>query len=141
MAEFRDQRAGFEAAGVGVVAVSVDEPRRSAALRRGMGLPFPILCDTDRSVVETWGLLDRREAGGVARPALFVVERDRRVRCRFVGGTAARVSAADLLRFLRSGTEGPAGPAPRRRAVLPRPRHIIAALMSAARFGRRSPVE
>jgi len=113
----------LRAAGAGVVALAVDDPARSEPLRREMRLPFPILCDTRREVVRAWGLFNPAEHGGIAYPAVFVVDPDRVVRWRSLDRTAARVSTGAVLRFL---LEGRPPPAPRR--VIPRPGDFVRAL-------------
>lgn len=60
-----------------MVAVSVDAPETSEALRVQLSLPFRILCDTERRVVRDWDLYDARERGGIAKPAVFVIDPNR----------------------------------------------------------------
>lgn len=104
-----------------VAALSVDPPGASEQLRRELRLPFPVLCDPERRVVAAWGLLNSREHGGVAFPAVFVVEPGLRVRYRSVDGTAARVHTGSLLEFLRASDGPAAAKAPRRVPVLAGP--------------------
>ena len=111
MAEYRDRHAEIRALGADLAALSVDDAARSEPLRLQLGLRFPILCDSRREVVRSWDLYNEREKGGIAIPAVFVVDRDRRVRYRSIDATARRVSAEHVLRFLREGTL--AGPAHR----------------------------
>ena len=115
MAEYRDLYQQLRAAGVDVLALSVDEPARSEEVRREYALPFSLLSDTAREVVQQWDLYNSRERGGIARTAAFVLDQDRRVKFRSVEMTTARVHAADMLEFLRGGGIAP----PRRRAVIP----------------------
>jgi peroxiredoxin len=135
LAEYRDRLPEIEAADASVVALSVDGPERSEAVRRRLSLPFSILCDTSRRVLERWHLLNRGEKGGIAYPAVFVVDRDRRIRYRSLDRTAQRVSTGDVLRFLRGA---PAEAEPRRRVVLPRLREWRVAIGNALRGGIRS---
>src|SRR5262245_1331954 len=81
--------------------LSVDSAKRFAALRNQLALLFPILGDVSRAVVQAWGLYNPREMGGIAVPAVFVIDRDLRVRWRSVDSTRERVSADGVLRFLR----------------------------------------
>jgi peroxiredoxin len=91
----------IRAAGADVAALSVDAAERSAALRDQLTLPFPILGDVTRAVVQAWDLYNPREMGGIAVPAVFVIDPDLRVRWRSVDSTRRRVSADGVLRFLR----------------------------------------
>ena len=102
MAEFHDLFDDFRGLGVQIAAVAVDPPQQSERVRHQYGLPFPILCDTQKEVVRTWGLFNAEERGGIAVPAIVLIGRDRRIRLIMVEGVATRVRAADLLRFLRS---------------------------------------
>lgn len=123
--------AEFTAAGARVAALSVDDPTRAGAMRGELELPFTVLCDPTRSVVTAWGLLNTRERGGIAYPAVFVLDRARAVRYRSLDRTASRVDAGAVLAFLQGKSA-----APRRRAFWPGLRAFVGALRSV--FGRRS---
>ena len=101
-----------------MVAVSVDLPERSEALRRELRLPFPLLCDTTRQVVQRWNPYDPREKGGIAKPAVFVIERDRTVRYGAVDAVATRVPAKEIVRLLQ--TTATQAQSARRKTYLPR---------------------
>jgi peroxiredoxin len=106
LADYRDHYREIRATGAGVAAVSVDAEKTSEALRRELDLPFPILCDTDRRVVQEWDIYNPREKGGIAKPASFVVERDRTVRYATIDSVAMRVPASEMLLVLQSMPEG-----------------------------------
>ena len=113
MADYREHYPKIRAAGAGVVAISVDPPVKSEALRRALQLPFSILCDTERRVVQDWGIYNPREKGGIAKPAVFVIDGDRTVRYCNLDHVATRVPASEIVRVL-----GPvAGGQPLRRKV------------------------
>jgi peroxiredoxin Q/BCP len=137
LAEYRDAVPEIAAHGAGVVGISVDGPDRSAALRRSLRLPFPLLCDTDRRVVEAWSLYNRAEMGGIAYPAVFVIDRDRTIRYRSLDRTRSRVSTADVISFLR-GDAASAGE-PRRVPLRPGVAGFALALKNMLRGGIRSP--
>ena len=82
----------IRATGADVAALSVDSAERSAALRDQLTLPFPILGDVTRAVVQAWDLYNPREMGGIAVPAVFVIDPDLRVRWRSVDSTRKRVA-------------------------------------------------
>ena len=63
-----------------IVSASADPAGRSEALRHELALPFRILCDTQRLVIQQWDLYNAREKGGIAKPAVFVIHCDRMVR-------------------------------------------------------------
>jgi peroxiredoxin len=139
LAEYRDRYDQIRQTGTNFAALSVDEPERSEAVRQQLQLPFPILCDTGRKVVTEWGLLNPREKGGIARPAVFVIGRDMRVLFASMDNDATRVPTDTLVSFLLSGA--PSGsPTARRSLVVPRLTDWFRAIRNAFRFGMRSPM-
>jgi peroxiredoxin Q/BCP len=136
LAEYARAHDEIRALGADVVALSVDAPERSEALRAQLALPFPILSDSAREVVRAWDLYNAKERGGIAIPAVFVIGSDRRVRWRSIDRTAQRVSTAGVLGFLRGE---PAVAA--RRVVLPRLRDFARAVANTLRRGARTPHE
>jgi len=102
LADYRNHYGEIRAGGAQLVAVSVDPPDRSQALRQQLDLPFPILCDTSRRVVREWHIYNPREHGGIAQPAVFIIDPDRRVRYGTVDSVSKRTSAAESLRALSS---------------------------------------
>jgi peroxiredoxin len=137
LAEYRGRYEQIRAAGGDLVAVSVDEPKRSEALRRKLGLPFPILCDTRRAVVRAWGVYNPKEKRGIAEPAVFVIGRGRRVLFRSLDEHVARVPAEAIVEFLRGGRRAEQA-TPRRRKNWPSLRDFLRALRNTLRFGTRS---
>lgn len=117
MAEYRDQYAKLRAAGAEVAALSVDDVARSRAVTDELKIPFPILCDPRREVVTAFGVLNRGEKGGIAYPAVFVIDRARVMRFRVLETVGARVNPGDLVEMVRSvagGVEPRALPRPAR---------------------------
>ncbi len=58
------------------------------------------MCETKRSVVREWELLNIRERGGIAKPAVLVVDPGFVVRYAGVDTVASRVPASEILSFL-----------------------------------------
>jgi peroxiredoxin len=102
LADYREHYQAIRAAGANLVAVSVDAPEKSETLRQELHLPFPILCDTARRVVQEWDIYNRREKSGIAKPAVFVIERDRRVRYGAVDAVSTRVPPSEIVRVLET---------------------------------------
>jgi peroxiredoxin len=140
LAEYRDALSELAARDAGFVGLSVDPPDRSEALRRSLRLPYPLLCDTGRRVVEDWDLFNREEMGGIAYPAVFVLDRDLTVLYRSLDRTASRVSTEAVLTFLsdRSTASGAAREM-RRRILRPRLSEFALALRNMLRYGMKSP--
>jgi peroxiredoxin len=117
LADYRDHYQDIRAAGADVVAISVDTPQRSELLRRQLALPFTILSDADRRVVNEWNILNRHERHGIAKPSVFIIDPDLRVRYASIDDTMRRIVPNDVLPPLRGiATES----APRRRMYIPR---------------------
>jgi peroxiredoxin len=74
----------FEHAGLQVAGVVVDEPAQNAAMVEKLLLPFPILSDPEGRVIQAYDVWNPAE-GGIARPALFLVEPGPRVSRLYVG--------------------------------------------------------
>ncbi len=103
--DYREHYQEIRATGARVVAVSVDAPDKSEVLRHELGLPFPILCDTERRVIREWNIYNPRERGGIAKPAVFVLGRDRTVRFGSVDAVATRVPASEIVHILQAVAE------------------------------------
>lgn len=71
-----------------------------------MDLPFPILCDTERRLVREWDVYNPREKGGIAKPAAFVIEPDRKVRFAAIDSVTTRVPVSEMLKVLQSVRDG-----------------------------------
>ena len=102
MADYREHYLEIRSAGAGVVAVSVDAPDKSEALRVELSLPFPILCDMEHRVVREWGIYNSGEKGGIAKPAVFIIDPGHVVRYAAVDGVVRRVPAAEIASLLQN---------------------------------------
>ncbi len=139
MAEYGERYDEIPAVGADVAALTVDEPERAEAVRQRYALPFPVLCDTERKVVQAWDLYNREEKGGIARTAIFVLDRERRVQFCSADGTVSRVRAQDMLEFLRSGRPDREGPPPQRRTIFPTLGEMVRTALPALRLSLRPP--
>jgi peroxiredoxin len=139
LAEFRDRFAELTALGHGTAAVSVDTPEQSRAVVEQLALPFPLLCDPAREVVQVYGLFNRKEKGGIAYPATFVLDRERTVRFRSLDRLASRVDLNGLFAFLRGGAGAAAPEVPALAKIRPGLRDFARAIANAVRRGGRSP--
>jgi len=103
--DYREHYQEIRAAGASVVAVSVDAPDKSEVLQHELRLTFPILCDMERRVIREWDIYNPRERGGIAKPAVFVIEPGRTVRYASVDAVATRVPVSEIVRILQAVTE------------------------------------
>jgi len=100
--DYRDHYSEIRSADASVAAISVDAPEKSEALRVDLSLPFPILCDTGRRVVRDWDIYNSQEKGGIAKPAVFIIEPSRVVLYSSVDTVARRVPAAQIVALLQN---------------------------------------
>lgn len=75
--------ADLAAQGVGLAAISVDDPADSRALAERLSLPFPLLSDPEARVIASYGV--QMQGQTMAVPATFVVRPDRTIAWRYVG--------------------------------------------------------
>ncbi len=118
MADYAKVYKDFRAAGAEVVAISVDPSDRSKSLRQDLAIPFPLLSDSSRTTIVEWGVLNTGEKGGIAIPATFLIDRDRKVRLASVEDMMMRIEPRAMLDFIRALPSGETAP-PRARGVNP----------------------
>jgi len=107
LADYRDHYDEIRRAGGELITVSADVPARSEMLRELLHLPFVMLSDVERRVVRQWDIYNARERGGIAKPTVYVLEPDRRVRFVEVDGVASRVHASAILPIVRGDSPFP----------------------------------
>ncbi|QGA83067.1 redoxin domain-containing protein [Halomicrobium sp. LC1Hm] len=79
MNTFQDRLDDFSEAGASVYGVSIDTPFSQNEFRDKLGLEFDLLSDSNREIVDEWGLsMDFEELGvdGVAKRSVFVIDGD-----------------------------------------------------------------
>ena len=85
--------------------ISVDSPDQNRAMIEKLILPFSLLSDPDGEASRRYGVFD--EEGGVARPAIFVVDGAGVVRYAYVGEDFAdRPGEEAVLEALRAASGG-----------------------------------
>jgi peroxiredoxin Q/BCP len=131
LADYQERMDEFMQSGYRVVGLSVDEPQRTEHLRQTLSLQFPLLCDVERQAVRDWDLFNSREKGGIAVPATFVIDKERRVRLSSVDDIRHRASTDEVLAFVRGQTTQAA-----KRSVRPA---MLRALRNMFRYGFVSP--
>jgi peroxiredoxin len=100
--DYREHYREIRLAGANAVAISADAPEKSETLRVHLCLPFPILCDTERRVVRDWGIYNAGEKGGIAKPAVFIVDPGQVVLYAAVDEVVRRVPAAGIVSVLQN---------------------------------------
>jgi thioredoxin-dependent peroxiredoxin len=74
---FRDSFADFKKAGVEVLGVSIDDPESHIKFRKKYNLPFTLLADTDKKVVNDYGVWQEKvnygkKYWGIARTTFLI---------------------------------------------------------------------
>jgi len=139
LTEYRQLYPDFKNAGIELAVISVDAASRAAPMKEELGLPFAVLCDTRREVVTKWGLLNRREMGGIAYPAVFAIDSNLAVRFRSLDGTARRAEPAVVQEIVKTVAGGVVSmpPQPELRKVRPGAM-FLRALFNVIRRGART---
>ena len=85
-----------------MITVSADSAEELERYRVKSELPFMMLSDPDRKLIKEYDLLNESERGGVAVPAIIVVDRDGYVRYSHVQMKYLRIRNKRLLEDLAS---------------------------------------
>lgn len=96
MGELAKIQPELAAQGVGLAAISVDDPADSAALAERLGVQFPLLSDPQVRVIAAYGV--QMEGQALAVPATFVIRPDRTIAWQYVGDTVPDRPPADVVR-------------------------------------------
>ena len=94
--------------GTRIAAIAVDPPAKAAILARELELPFPLLCDVDRQVVRAFDLLNDEKRGGVAFPAVFVINPAGEVVYVSIDEKTKRADILEIITFLQTLHADPA---------------------------------
>ena len=96
LADYRDRIQAFEKIGVKIVALSVDTPEVSTRMKELVKLPFTLLCDSERTLISAWQLLNVREPR-TASPATLLLDAALRVRFATLDDGYAAATVDDVL--------------------------------------------
>lgn len=105
--QLQEALAAFEAAGIGLVAMSYDAPALQQAFVDQYGITIPVLSDADALSFRTLGILNREYAAGDARfgipyPGAIVIDADGKVVGKlFLQAYSLRVESSAILAFAR----------------------------------------
>jgi peroxiredoxin len=72
-------------AGADLIAISADDQNYAWSMGQTTGAKFQMLSDSDHSVIESYGVLNAKEHGGIAHPSVFIVDKEGRIRYMYVG--------------------------------------------------------
>ncbi|KAH8730101.1 thioredoxin-like protein [Phaeosphaeriaceae sp. PMI808] len=97
---FRDQYTPLTATGYSIYGLSNDSPKANTTFKTKQKLPYPLLCDPARTLIEAIGL--KKEPNGTTR-GVFVVDKSGKVLAAQPGGPAVTV---DVVRELITENAG-----------------------------------
>lgn len=86
MCAFRDRMALLEKANATVVGISVDSPWALKEFKEKHRLPFPLLSDYNREVIEKYGVVQQEILGlkRLAKRSVFIIKPDGRIAWKWV---------------------------------------------------------
>ena len=96
------QLARFRALGLNVVSVSVDDVAKIAAFAKSQNISYEMLADPDGAINLSLGIRDEQypvgsAQFGVPRPTLYVIDRNKTVRLRYIEPTYRTRPDLDLV--------------------------------------------
>ena len=109
--QLQGEKAAFDAAGIGVAAITYDAPELQRKFIDKFGITYPVLSDVDASSMKSLGILNTDyqpgdSAYGVPYPGIFVVARDGTIVGKvFIEGYDTRLDARALLAYASKALE------------------------------------
>jgi peroxiredoxin len=108
MIQLQESKPGFDAAGIGMVAMTYDDPARQQAFVDRHGITIPVLSDNDALSFKTLGILNEDYAPGdfqygIPHPGMIVIDTGGRVVGKlFLEAYSSRVDSTAALAFAKS---------------------------------------
>lgn len=100
MIELKKHYETFQKLDTQIYALSVDEPEKSQILAKETQLPFELLSDVGRKIIDLYDLHNRDERGGIAYPAEFVINGEGKICYRSLDHTVQRADVSEVIQFL-----------------------------------------
>ena len=101
LSDYADRYREFKKAGIEVVAVSPESPRRSRRLRMGLKLPFTVLSDSKYEAAKIFGLIGH-EKSGEPTPATLVLDSQHGLTMSTLNEREKCLLARDMLEYMRA---------------------------------------
>ena len=103
--QLQETTADFEAAGIGIVAITYDAPELQQVFIDAASITYPLLSDIDAETIVTLGILNEQyepghPAYGIPHPGVFVVDPEMKIGGKiFVEDYQVRVDGEGTLAF------------------------------------------
>ncbi len=91
----------FRQAGAHVVTISADSANSLGEYRKAHSVPFIMLSDPERAVIKEYGVYNAGERGGIAIPAVFIIDRSGTITFAKVERTVLRVRNKILVKEIQ----------------------------------------
>lgn len=91
---FRDSYEPLTKDGLAIYGLSADSPKANTTFKTKQKLPYPLLCDKERTLIKAIGLA---KAGGGTQRGVFVVDKEGKVKVAENGGPAATLERVKKL--------------------------------------------
>ena len=105
MIQLQEHKAGFDNAGIGMVAITYDDPALQQVFVDKFGIQYPILHDVNTMTFKTLGILNEEyaqgdSAYGIPHPGMIVIDRNGIVVGKqFLEAYSVRVDSAAALAY------------------------------------------
>lgn len=105
MIQLQEHKAAYDEAGIGIVAMTYDQPALQQAFIEKWGIEYPILHDVDALSFKTLGILNRSykpgdDAYGIPHPGTIIIDPDGKVVGKlFLEAYSVRVDALSALAY------------------------------------------
>ncbi|MDA1185491.1 MAG: peroxiredoxin family protein [Acidobacteria bacterium] len=100
LGELQANYPNIQSLGAEMIALSADTPDTARMTVSELGITYPVLSDASLTYIRQYDVLHPQE--GIARPSMFIVDREGVIRWRFVGMSAsARPPIETVLEELR----------------------------------------
>lgn len=111
MIQLQAHKADYDTAGIGMVAITYDDPAQQQAFIDKFGITIPLLSDTDALSFKTLGILNEDYAPGdfqygIPHPGMIVIDRNGQVVGKlFLEAYSSRVDSAAALAYAKSALD------------------------------------
>ena len=97
--QLREHAAAFEQHDTAVLAISSEDQKQAAAIKRELDLPFAVLADPGRRAITAYGVFHEQEPKGrlLARPAVFVIDPNGKISYQAVGDAPTDRPATEMI--------------------------------------------
>jgi len=101
LAELVAHQTTFQSQDIRLFGISVDSPKESKQLKQELKLNFELLSDHDRSIITSWGILNKSERNGIAYPNVYLIDSDMKIVYHSKDKLRSRAAPEPLLKFIQ----------------------------------------